>query len=201
ISSDYDPEKWVRAAEALEEAIAAAEELGENALYTYELEPVQRNIPDSLRYALNIRNGFTNHWNPEVIWAYTNSTVNQSAGQPKIDPGRTTVGTQASLAPTLEMAELFYSNNGVPIEEDKTYDYANRFGLQQAESKDRYYIKEGETTAKLHYNREPRYYGSLGFDRGIWYGNGRFSGNANDYFFVRGRAYEVSGRTRIDVFS
>ncbi|MGV3762133.1 RagB/SusD family nutrient uptake outer membrane protein, partial [Parapedobacter sp.] len=201
VNSEYDAEKWVRAAEALEEAIAAAEELGENALYTYELEPVQRDIPDSLRYALNIRNAFTNHWNPEVIWAYTNSTVNQSAGQPKIDPGRTTVGTQASLAPTLEMAELFYSNNGVPIEEDKTYDYADRFGLQKAVSKDRYYIREGETTAKLHYNREPRYYGSIGFDRGVWYGNGRFSGNANDYFFIKGRAYEVSGRTRIDAFS
>ena len=201
ISSTYDENKWMRAAEALEDAIAVAEELGENKLYTYALEPVQRDIPDSLRYELNIRNAFTSHWNPEIIWAYTNATVNQSAGQPKIDPGRTTVGTQSSLAPTLEMAELFYSNNGVPIEEDKTYDFDGRFGLQLAESKDRYYIKEGQTTAKLHFNREPRYYGSLGFDRGIWYGNGRFSGNANDYFFVSGRAYEVSGRTRIDAFS
>jgi hypothetical protein len=37
---------------------------------------------------------------------------------------------KGKLAPPLKMAELFYTKNGVPIEEDKTWDYANRFKLR-----------------------------------------------------------------------
>lgn len=33
------------------------------------------------------------------------------------------------VCPTLELVETFYSENGVPIEEDINYDYANRYKL------------------------------------------------------------------------
>ncbi|MDF2514827.1 MAG: RagB/SusD family nutrient uptake outer membrane protein [Sphingobacterium sp.] len=202
MNTEFSAKKWEKAAEACKEAIEYAETLGENKLYTYSLETVQRVIPDSLKYELNIRNAYTNNLNPEIVWAKTNLFVNQTAGQPKIDKGRTTVFVASSLAPTLEAAELFYSNHGVPITEDKTFDYANRYQLKKAESKDRYYIRAGEEVAKVHFDREPRYYGSIGFDRGVWYGNGRYAeADAGNYFYVQSRAYEVSGRTRIDAFS
>jgi hypothetical protein len=35
----------------------------------------------------------------------------------------------------------------------------------------RYYIVNGGTTAAMNFNREPRFYSTLAFDRGIWYGN------------------------------
>jgi hypothetical protein len=79
------------------------------------------------------------------------------------------------------MAELFYSKNGVPIAEDKTWDYTHRFNLRKATHDDELYIKEGYTTAALNFDREPRFYANLGFDGGRWYGQGRFSDSDNVY--------------------
>lgn len=202
INTEFSAAKWVKAAEAYKKAIEYAETIGENKLYTYSLEAVQRVIPDSLKYELNIRNAYTSILNPEIVWAQTNAYVSQEAGQAKVDGGRARVYVAQSLAPTLEAAELFYSNHGVPITEDKTFDYGNRYVLKKAEFKDRYYIREGEEAAKVHFDREPRYYGSIGFDRGVWYGNGRYAEkNAANYFYVKSRAYETAGRTRIDAYS
>lgn len=44
-----------------------------------------------------------------------------------------------------------------------------------ATSADRWYVKEGEETAILHFNREPRFYANIAFDRSIWWGNGRYT--------------------------
>ena len=37
---------------------------------------------------------------------------------------------------------------------------------------DKYFIKEGYTTANLNFDREVRYYASLGFDGAVWFGQG-----------------------------
>ena len=71
----------------------------------------------------------------------------------------------------LSTVERFYSKNGVPIEEDNTYDYASRYSLRVGDAEHRYYIQQGEQTAALNFDREPRFYSTLGFDRGKWYGN------------------------------
>src|SRR5690606_29404894 len=73
-------------------------------------------------------------------------------------------------AASWHMGQLFYSNNGVPIDEDKTYDYANRYKLRRATPGDKHesYIATGEVTAYLHFFREPRFYASLGIDRGFF---------------------------------
>jgi hypothetical protein len=44
---------------------------------------------------------------------------------------------------------------------------------------EKYYVKEGEKTVYLHYNREPRFYASLGFDKGVYFGNGYYDFPAN----------------------
>jgi hypothetical protein len=67
--------------------------------------------------------------------------------------------------------DLFYSNRGVPINEDPEYDYTNRFNLRTGDALNKYYIQEGEQTAAMNFNREPRFYSTVGFDRGKWYGN------------------------------
>src|SRR3546814_1840744 len=60
---------------------------------------------------------------------------------------------KAQLAPTLKMAELFYTENGVPISEDKTWDYADRYNLRIATSDDEA-LQTGYQTVGLHFNRE-----------------------------------------------
>lgn len=51
------------------------------------------------------------------------------------------------------------------------YDYTNRYSLRTGDEGNRYYIQKGEQTAGLNFDREPRFYSTLGFDRGKWYGN------------------------------
>ena len=68
-------------------------------------------------------------------------------------------------APTLDIAEMFYSSNGVPIEEDKEWidsnDYSERYQVATATEENKYFVKEGYQTAKLNLNREPRFYGTF----------------------------------------
>src|SRR5699024_4641515 len=75
--------------------------------------------------------------------------------------------------PTLEMVEKFYSIHGVPIDEDVTYDYNNRYELDTTSVSDKYHMQSNFVTAKLHMDRGPRFYGSIAVDGGWWFGLGR----------------------------
>ena len=80
--------------------------------------------------------------------------------------------------PTLNTVEKFYSSHGVPINEDRDWVqnnwYSQRYEIRPEVSSgaEKYYVKEGQKTVNLHYNREPRFYANIGFDRGIYFGNG-----------------------------
>src|SRR5690606_21560153 len=91
----------------------------------------------------------------------------------------------------LAVTELFYSQHGVPIDEDKTWDYDQRFALQTAEAPDRYYIKENYTTIKANFEREPRYYAHIAFDGGAWYGGGILNPNSMQY--IQAKRGDISG--------
>src|SRR5690606_17242538 len=64
---------------------------------------------------------------------------------------------------------------------------------------DRYYIKQNYVTARLHFDREPRFYADLGFDGGIWYGQGNFDQEVA--WHVEGKLGQISGRSRSDEHS
>jgi len=95
----------------------------------------------------------------------------------------------------MKITDLFYTHNGVPIEEDHTWDYSGRYGLRMATEDERYSLKEGYTTAKYNFDRESRFYGGLGFDGGIWYGQGRY--DDNDPFWFEGKLGQYGGKTGI----
>ena len=150
----------------------------------------QYDISDTTLIQMSIRNAVCEKWNPEIIWGNTNSMVDQgglqgSATPRGLDPALSANGaTRGSLAPPLKIVELFYSENGVPINEDITWDYAGRFKLKIPGEDERYNLKQGYTTAKLNFDREPRYYASLGFDGGIWYGQGHYNDKGSDLLYV-----------------
>ncbi len=204
----YDAAKWQKAAQACSDAIKACEAVGMK-LYRYNSNEVT-GLPQEYVTQMSLRNSVTEKWNPEIIWANTQSWTSglnglQANSQPKIDKDRASnFSFKGFLAPTLKMAELFYSENGVPVEEDKTWnggDYSGRYDIQTAKGasdnsdKHRYYIKDDYTTSSLHFNREPRFYSSLGFDGGIWYGQGRFDpADANKpLFWVEAKTMQVAG--------
>ena len=63
------------------------------------------------------------------------------------------------------------------IEEDKDWQngadkkYENRFKPRMSDVAHQGQVQLGEQSASMNFDREPRFYSSLGFDRGKWFGN------------------------------
>jgi hypothetical protein len=173
--ASYDAQKWQKAADACKAAILASEEQGLH-LYTFIVPANISKLSDSLKQLLTIQNAVTEKWdvNPELIWALNPTFGYQSCCIPRMTSKSVANVTSASsnFAVPESVAELFYTRNGVSINEDKTWDYAGRYGLRSGDPANKYYIREGYETIKAHFNREPRFYASIGFDGGIWFGNG-----------------------------
>ncbi|KJF45374.1 RagB/SusD family nutrient uptake outer membrane protein [Draconibacterium sediminis] len=188
IDKTEDDKKWVIAKEAVEMAIEKSHEAGIH-LYTYKDSKV---ITDSTRYKMNIRGSFSERWNSEVIWGLTFTSTDhmQRLAQPRFNSAHiSTHQVRNMLSPTMRMAELYYTGNGVPINEDVSWNFDERFKTHVAGEEDRYYIKRGYETANLNFDREPRFYGSLGFDGCIWYGNGKYDDNASYHLEMKARQF------------
>ncbi|MBD1423096.1 RagB/SusD family nutrient uptake outer membrane protein [Sphingobacterium chuzhouense] len=179
-----DEQKWIRAANACREAIELCESQGYK-LYTYVPAVGSASLSDTTRTELSFRGAITEKWNSEIIWADNNSMGNslQRYSQPRMHLGP---GYYSGVhAPPIKMAEQFYTKNGVPIQEDKNYPYQDRFTLKEVEEHDKLYLKPGERLPMLHFNREPRFYGSLAFDGGRWFGTGWLNDVDNAYVEAR----------------
>ena len=196
--TQVDNSKWKLAADAALEAINCAKENGHEKLYTFSL-PIN-SISAATRKLLDIGEAVTEKWNEEIIWGSTRNVNGlQTAAMAKHTKGNN-YNARSVLGPTLSVAEAFYSSNGVPISEDNsdfwTANYPNRYEIITIpdEGNNKYYLQIGEQTAYLHLNREPRFYASLSFDRGTWYGDGYRNDEQANLAFYHFRAKEVSGR-------
>ncbi|MGN8037501.1 RagB/SusD family nutrient uptake outer membrane protein [Chitinophaga sp. 22321] len=195
-NTTFSKVKWDSATAACKAAIAACHQAGMK-LYKYRPDFQQFNLSDTIMTQLSIRNSFCERWNSGIIWAntQTNSIGFQQLITSYIDPqNRDITITHGQLSPPLHMVELFYSSNGVPITEDKTWDYNNRYSLKVAGEKDKLYLRKDYTTASLNFNREPRFYADLGFDGGIWYGQGRYDDKKyQDLFYLEAKYRQRNG--------
>lgn len=199
-----DPNKWVIAAAACKSAI---EYCAANGYALYRFPPgngIGWVITPPIQTQLDIRTATTEKlFNTETIWANTASRAKdvQRWSMPLIASGTSGSGPKGIIAPPIKMAELFYTKNGVPINEDITWDYAGRYTLKTATAADKYYIKQNEQTVKLHFDREPRFYADLAFDRGVWFGNWIGNFNSDNLFFVKARKGETAARQGVSNFS
>ncbi|WP_118197002.1 RagB/SusD family nutrient uptake outer membrane protein [Albibacterium indicum] len=201
-STTYSAEKWERAKEACRLAIEAAETAGAR-LYYYSQSGQQYNVSPDMEIQMNIRNAVTEKWNDEIIWGHSNSMTDnmQVQATPRgLDPAnRASAGARGNAGVPIKIASMFYSKNGVPIEEDKAWDYAGRFNLRQASAEEDHLIKLGYTTANLNFDREQRFYASLGFDGGIWFGQGKF--NEEEAFFVSAKKGDPASNVTNSTFN
>jgi len=171
---DYDASKWQKALSACDSAISLCLNAG-HGLYQVDDYRSAYTIGDDLKLNCALRSVITERFNKEIIWGDNSSWISDIQYRSFARLQSYVDGVCSSnLAPTLKIAEQFYSNNGVPIDEDTSWDYANRYQLRTAGEEDKNFIEEGEQTVQLHFNREPRFYSSLGFDRGVWYGSGKY---------------------------
>lgn len=212
VATTYDPAKWERAATAIKEAIDLAHNTGHR-LYTFNklaggAQTFAMN--DSMVQLMTIRKAITEdiERNPGVLWATQEQFADGKGG----GMGFVVLGNMLKgvfpimyaadqnlyvnyMSASWYMAELFYSNNGVPIEEDKYFDYAHRYNPRRALSSDNHqtYIPTGEVTATMNFFREPRFYADLGFDRGFFeIASTTSNGGASFDVYLRHRRGELS---------
>lgn len=184
----YDAAKWQKAATACK---AAIDECENRAMRLYQFIP-PATIPvlsPELREVLTLQNAVTERWelNPELIWAQNPEFGYQGFATPRLTSKSVVnaFSNPSTFSAPIATQEMFYTVNGVPINEDKTWDYAGRYELQTGDDANKYYIKRTYQTVKAHFQREPRFYANLAFDGGVWFGNGKF--DQEDPYYVQAR--------------
>ena len=196
----FQPEKWTLAATACKEAIDICHAAGMK-LYTYNPVFQQYQLRDTTKVQMNIRGMVTDPWNSELIWGNTQSLASliQRVATPNVDHRYLDNPRIVSeLAPPLKIVEMFYSDKGVPIQEDKTWNTSNAL-LRKAEDAHKLNIRNGYTTAALNFDREPRFYASIGFDGGVWYGQGsNDDGQPSNLYYVSVRKGQPNGKVQPD---
>ncbi len=186
-----DPTRWDKAAVACKSAIDVCERANIR-LYQQSDYNTQLNLPDEIKRVNMLRSVYTERWNPELIWGCTSTRVYQACAMPRYTASAVNA-TRGIYSVPLDIVNEFYSKNGVPIDEDKSYNYEGRFSIRKGDDTHKYYIDQSEETASMNFNREPRFYSSLAFDRAVWYGN-----TPQAYFTIKARWGEpASGAIQI----
>ena len=210
VSQVYDPQKWVYARDALFEAIESAH-LNGHQLYEFNQQiPIIGGINEEITRELSLRAAITEPFNTEIVWAFSPEWTGdlQMWCQPRWTADHSALFgyTKKSHAPTLNMVETFYTNNGVPIDEDLTWDYGSRYDVIQTplfdsnnENFHEFYIEDDYYTAKLHTYREPRFYSSIGFDGGKWFS--LETENINFIPHLNAKAGAASGKQGFEIYS
>ncbi len=191
----YDAGRWSNAAEACKTAIDVCTEAGIRLYQTTDFVATKR-MSDTTLLVNTLRSAVSERWNREIVWGNSSYPVNwglQSPCLPRLEQG-TSSSASGTMSVPFSTVEVFYSNNGVPIHEDRTYPYSERYSLRTGDESHKYYIQQGEQTAVLNFDREPRYYATLGFDRGKWYGNSykNYPDDDSEALYPRNRFGEFS---------
>jgi len=201
-NSTYDKEKWKSALDAAEFALNLAAANGVK-LYEYSgavptFDSIDYQQPE-VKALYNYRYMFVDKWNSELIWG-NSAPVNNGdwwslqAASMMINPA---ASAQAAawqwVSPTIQVAEAYYTKNGLPIDEDITFKYANRYSLAKVTDADKYHATTGAAIMipNLHLGREPRFYASIGFDKGIY----RTWGQKWNLVMKNGETYGRRGNT------
>ncbi|MDR0543227.1 MAG: RagB/SusD family nutrient uptake outer membrane protein [Dysgonamonadaceae bacterium] len=188
-----DKEKWEKAAKAAKEAIDLA--LSYTQIYYHDSISNPVNKGDTLLYGVtdtlvvqqvkvpvqpvkalyDYRYMFTDPWNNELIWGrayYTSYYRLQAAAFPMSTTVSVSQGAAWSwLAPTLDIVEAYYTRNGLPIEEDRSFNYDNRYRIAKTpyERDTLFFENTAHNFPRLHHGREPRFYASIGFDEAYFW--------------------------------
>ncbi|MDR1223792.1 MAG: RagB/SusD family nutrient uptake outer membrane protein [Tannerella sp.] len=203
----YNPDHWTQAAEACRQAVAYCEENRRHWLYdTDDIIPSKPLSPEYLRIQ-TLRGSVTEVFTKEIVWSSMRTTSSireyQKECVPRFESYTTNPPTIGRWSVPLQTVELFYSSNGVPIEEDRDWlngtdeKYANRYTPRMSDEDHKRQVQLGEQSASMNFDREPRFYSSLGFDRGKWYGNAYNNNPDNelDCLYPKARSGETASAT------
>lgn len=167
-STEYDPEKWRKAAEAADEAVKLCHSLG------YQLFSGTSSLPTK---KLNkMRDIELSVWAP--AWENNEFVFSTKLGAwfyqftlPLLDSKDANYNAMVKgyVAPSLKMAEIFYTENGLPIDYDKRWPYENRYSfMRETDPNYENVVILNEDVLVLHLKREPRFYACIAADGCYW---------------------------------
>ena len=110
-NAEYDKEKWNKAMIACKNAIDTCF-LGGHNFYSYS-NPIYA-LSDTTQLLMTLRTVVTDKWNSELIWANSRNVVNvlERMAIPFFDKTQlSATNVSSNLAPNLNIADLFYTNN------------------------------------------------------------------------------------------
>ena len=187
----YDKEKWKGAIDAINDAMEACNANGIE-LSTYDKEPYAFDRQDydanttNLKKLYDLRMVIVEPWNKELIWGYSNINIYDQGELAHSSNIRLPEGygdgvinepsySWQWMGASYRMAERYYTKNGVPIDEDLSFDLDNKWDvtISPGEGSPEYeelrgIMQPGVETIKLYLNREPRFYANLGITGGYW---------------------------------
>lgn len=176
INTEYSKDKWEDAANACKDAIESAHNAGMD-FYKFDQKANGLNVSSITEQELRLRGQITdNSNNIELVWGigrqdvqrliyYASTPLNES--QISARP----LGFNNLHGATMNVTDQFYTRNGVPINEDNTYQYTDRYKLTEVPAADKFYFTDQVGAMVPIYNtgREPRFYAYLGFDQGRYF--------------------------------
>lgn len=167
----YDPNKWLKARDAIKEAIDLAE-LNGHALYqkdNYKEGQSDANSFPETGFVRRMRTSLVD-WesrHQEVLLAETRSEGSygiQNKSLPFVKNGWAWNG----VAPTWSMLNRFYTKNGLPWDEDPAFKNKVKTTIVTVDSEHASEAKNGAQTIVFNLDREPRFYAWVAFQGGYY---------------------------------
>ncbi|MGL5730878.1 MAG: RagB/SusD family nutrient uptake outer membrane protein, partial [Bacteroidales bacterium] len=183
LMSAYSADKWAKALEACKEALDECKN-ADNMLYVY---TAQGDVSPERLVDHTIRGCVTDErWSKELVWGDVQAASQslQARGMPRLLSGTPLGmgGMTAVLNVPLKVVKQFYTDKGLPINEDPDWTDRNLTELTIPEERFGGYIDITDKQPAINLNREPRFYGALAFNRSKWYGSGMAG---NDAYIVQ----------------
>lgn len=166
-NSTYDRNKWLLAAEAADKAAQMCEDGGRSLSGGSTGKKT-----DLLNVMSDVERSMFSRFNNEeylIEWKYP-ATFHEFI-LPRLIGDDVNFENQAlgCLSPSMKMVEMYYTENGLPIDADISWSYSNRYKLGSESSLDyEGVIPLNTSVVNLHLRREPRFYASIAGDRMYW---------------------------------
>lgn len=166
-NSTYDRNKWLLAAEAADKAAQMCEDGGRSLSGGSTGKKT-----DLLNVMSDVERSMFSRFNNEeylIEWKYP-ATFHEFI-LPRLIGDDVNFENQAlgCLSPSMKMVEMYYTENGLPIDADISWNYSNRYKLGSESSPDyEGVIPLNTSVVNLHLRREPRFYASIAGDRMYW---------------------------------
>ncbi len=169
--ANRDPEKWKRAAIAADSALQICLNNGKSLISSTSGDYVNKDIMNVISDVSQSSLGL-NFENKEAIFMFHYEKLDDESWTRWTRPYYKSTDSDYSssmlgcISPSMKMVEMYYTEHGLPIEQDKEWDYMSRYQLgRETNKKYKNIVELDKDVLRLHLRREPRFYAHVAADR------------------------------------